>query len=218
MKSINVKRKQKKRGCGLPCAWAGPSGAVTLSPFHSGGFVETFISELQVLHKLASTTCGNAQAMLNQWIAPPQNIVKINVEAALLRNGSVAVVAAVCRDRTGIYIGASSITLVGISDPTIEAFAVQEALALADDLYERRIYVASDCKIVIIDIMQKSATVYGDIIQEIVDRSSLFTNYSFSHEFRRSNTEAHNLANHPLSLGAGRHDWLRSPTILFSCL
>ena len=89
-----------------------------------------------------------------------------------------------------------------ISDPTtLEALEVQEALALADDLYEQRIYVASDCKIVIDDIKYKSAAVYGAIILEILDHSSFFTSCSFSHEFRSSNTEARNLAKHALSLG-----------------
>ena len=93
-------------------------------------------------------------------------------------------VAAVCRDFHGNYMGASTITFVGIFDPTtLDALVVREAQALADDLYERRIYIASYCKAVINDIKQRSAASHGAIIQEIIDRSSLFTSCFFSHEY-----------------------------------
>ena len=99
-----------------------------------------------------------------------------------------------------------------MDDPTtFEALAVRESLALADDLYEHRISVASDCKNVIDDIRQGSAAAYGAIIREIVDRSKFFAICSFSHEFRSSNVEAHNLAKHALSLGVGRRVWLGNP-------
>ena len=48
-------------------------------------------------------------------------------------------------------------TFVGISDPTtLEALAVREGLSLADDLYERSIFVASDCKVVVDDLKMRS--------------------------------------------------------------
>ena len=104
-----------------------------------------------------------------------------------------------CRDSEGNYIGASTITFLEISDlSTLEALTVQEALSLADDLYEWRIYIASDCKTIVDDIKQRSAAVYGVIIWEIRVRSNLFTTCIFSHEFRTLNTEAHNLVKHLL--------------------
>jgi hypothetical protein len=145
---------------------------------------------------------SHTNARPNHWIAPPQRTVKINVNVALLRYASLPAVAAVCRDRSGNYIGSSAITLVGNSDPTtLEAFAVWEALTLADDLYKRRIFVASNCKIVTDDIKQKSAAVYGTIIREMLDHSSFFISCPFSHEFRSLNTKTHNLVKHALSLG-----------------
>ena len=74
-----------------------------------------------------------------------------------------------------------------------------------------KISVASDCKVVIDDIGQRSAAVYGAIIREIVDCSKNFVNCFFSHEFRSLNVEAHNLAKHALSLGVGRRVWLGNP-------
>ena len=109
-------------------------------------------------------------------------------------------------------MGASIFTLAGIEDPTtLEAIAVRESLALAEDLYERRIFVSSDCKVVIEDINKGSAATYGAVIREIIDHSKTFTLCSFNHEFRSSNFEAHNLAKHAFSLGIGRRVWLGNP-------
>ena len=52
---------------------------------------------------------------------------------------------------------------------------------------------------------------YGAIVHEILDHSIAFEFCNFSHEFRSSNYEAHNLAQHALSLGGGRHVWLEYP-------
>jgi hypothetical protein len=70
------------------------------------------------------------------------------------------------------------------------------------------IHVASDCKVIIDDIKQGSAARYDAIIRVIIDRCIGFTMCNFIHEFRSLNVEAHNLANHALSLGVGLHIWL----------
>ena len=99
-----------------------------------------------------------------------------------------------------------------ISDPTtLEAMAVREALALAQDLHEQKIHVASDCKVMMDDIKQQCLASYGAIIHEIIESSRSFTICNFVNEFRSSNFEAHNLAKHTLKLGVGRHVWLGHP-------
>ena len=156
-----------------------------------------------------------AQPRPTRWIAPPENLVKINVDAATGRSRNGGTLATICRDHDGLFLGASTVTFTGTADPTtLEALAVREGQALADDLYERSIFVASDCKTVIDDIQKGSAASYGAIIREIVDRSSSFLICSFGHEFRISNTEAHNLAKHAISLGVGRRVWLGNPSDL----
>ncbi|XP_073355662.1 uncharacterized protein [Aegilops tauschii subsp. strangulata] len=126
------------------------------TPFATNAFVNSFVNELQMLKKPRGEQVA-AQARPTRWIAPPENLVKINVDAALLGNSSGGTVATVCRGRDGLFIGASTVTFIGTNDPiALEALAVREALALADDLYERRILVASDCKIVIDDIKHKT--------------------------------------------------------------
>ena len=85
---------------------------------------------------------------------------------------------------------------------------VHEGQSLADDLYENRIHIASDSKMVVNDIKVNSAAGYGAILHEINYQSRNFFCCNIVHEFRSSNFEAHTLARHALGLGFGRHVWL----------
>lgn len=108
------------------------------------------MTDLQTLVKPATEPRMHVLTRPTRWIAPREHTSKINVDAALPRNSSFRAIAAVCRDFKGNFWGATTITLTSVDDPaTLEALAVRESLPLADDLYERRIYVASDCKTVI---------------------------------------------------------------------
>ena len=89
--------------------------------------------------------------------------------------------------------------------------AIREALALADDLYIRRVHISLDCKVVIDDMKGDSRASYGAILKEVSVRSSSYISCYIVHEFRSSNFEAHNLAKHSLTLGLGRHVWLGHP-------
>ena len=84
-------------------------------------------------------------------------------------------------------------------------------MALADDLYIRRVHVVSDCKVVIDDMKGDSRASYGAILKEVSVRSSSYISCVIVHEFRSSNFEAHNLAKHSLTLGLGHHVWLGHP-------
>lgn len=69
-------------------------------------------------------------------------VMKINVDAAVRKQGNVGAAAAACRSDAGQYMGASAVVMQGSSDPTIlEAVACHEALALAQDLHLTRIRV-----------------------------------------------------------------------------
>ena len=149
------------------------------------------------------------------WLAPPEGLAKVNVDGAVSIEGSFGAVAAVCRDQRGKFLGASAVTFRHIIDPnTLEALGVREGQSLADDLYENRIHIASDSKLVVNDIKVNSAAGYGDILHEINYQSRNFFCCNIVHEFRSSNFEAHNLARHARSLGFGRHVWLGQPTNL----
>jgi hypothetical protein len=65
------------------------------------------------------------------------------------------------------------------------------------------------------DIKNKSGSQHGNIIKEIEILSRKKLNFSFNHEGRLSNKEAHCLAKHALGLDESRHLWLiNSPPLL----
>jgi hypothetical protein len=67
-------------------------------------------------------------------IAPPSSVIKINVDAALSKNVSMASVAAIARDKDGRFMGASALVLRGIFDPEVmESIACRGGMALAAD-------------------------------------------------------------------------------------
>jgi hypothetical protein len=67
-----------------------------------------------------------------RWIPPAEGCVKMNVDAALQKSSLGGAVAMVCRRADGSFLGASSLTVEGISEPSVlEAMACREALALA---------------------------------------------------------------------------------------
>ena len=101
------------------------------TPHATNAFVVSFLNDLQVLTKPQGQH-RVAQPRLNQWVPPKDGTCKINVDAAIMRTRPVGAVVAVCRDRQGAFLGASTITFHGIDDPTtLEALAVRESLALA---------------------------------------------------------------------------------------
>ena len=81
-----------------------------------------------------------------RWIPPPSGIVEINVDAALSKNSRGVSAAAVARDATGKFMGASPVAMRGIVEPeTMEVLALREGLALAKDLSLNWVRMASDC-------------------------------------------------------------------------
>lgn len=93
----------------------------------------------------------------HRWIALPVGLCKINVDTGLVASGNPGACAAIFRDETGKFLGASSISLKGLSDPTAaEAIACNEGLSLAQDLQLARFVLASDCSNVINDLKTRS--------------------------------------------------------------
>lgn len=53
------------------------------------------------------------------WIRPLTGVVKINVDAALSKNASIASVAAIARDDDGRFMGTLALVLYGVVDPEV---------------------------------------------------------------------------------------------------
>jgi ribonuclease HI len=146
------------------------------------------------------------------WVRPPEGFVKINVDGAVSRNGDHGAISAVCRDENGLFLGASTRTINGISHPaTLEAMACSEALSLAEDLGVTMIHVSFDCLEVINSLKGESLCSYTSILTEFGIRSSRFNSVRFYHESRDLNGDAHVLARNALGQVFGRRLWLINP-------
>jgi hypothetical protein len=81
-----------------------------------------------------------------KWIAPPEGLTKINVDATFAKTTCKGAIGIVCRSRDGTYMGVSAVVFDGLTHPgTLEALACREALDLASDLPLGLILIASDC-------------------------------------------------------------------------
>ena len=173
--------------------------------------------ELREINIKASPVAANTTPQSRpSWIPLAPGYSKFNGDAAISRHGfgSIGVIA---RDQGGTFLGASALVFRFISNPpTLEALAIREALALANDLCTQHVQVASDCKVVVDDIQKRNLSCYGAIVHEIRDMSSSFISCNIVYESRSSNFEAHNLAKHALTLGGGHHVWLGHPGNLLS--
>ena len=181
------------------------------SPLSTHLFVESYLRDLSISSSHSPSAAAPRQAH-PRWILPLLGCAKINTDATTAKQGAGGAVAAVRRDAKGVFLGASTLTIDGISDPTVlEAMACREALALAQDLHLQRITVASDCISVINAMSQPFAGNYSMILEEIRATGRSFTEATFRHENRASNSEAHRLARSAVSSSVGRQVWLLQP-------
>ena len=152
---------------------------------------------------------GGAQRGHTGVDTTPQGTLKFNVDAGVGKNTGRGTVAAVARDSSGLFQGASVVVYPGRMDAeTLEALACREAVSLALDVGARRVKVASDCSNVIASLEQGTMGVYAHIIQEINESRCSIDILSFVHERRLSNKEAPRLAKSSVLLDQGRHVWL----------
>jgi hypothetical protein len=107
--------------------------------------VNNFIADLEMIKTVQLPTMRHNQGGPPQWIPPPSGLVKINVDAATSKNSNKAVAAAIARDATGNFLGASALVIRGLSDAEIiEAIACKEGLTLASYLLVQHLRLASD--------------------------------------------------------------------------
>jgi ribonuclease HI len=182
------------------------------SPLSTHMFIQRYLSELSIVAQESHAPSGRVQRSHPKWIPPSPGRVKLNVDAAVSKTERGGAVAAVCRDEAGNFLGASSLTISGISDPTVlEAMACREALALASDLQVQKATIATDCLAVVNNMNQAYAGSYSMILAEIKEAADRMQEATYVHENRLSNMEAHRLARFSVSNGFGRQVWLLQP-------
>ena len=181
------------------------------SPLSTHSFIEKFVADLDLAKETPKQLQKTPEAR-TKWIPPPAGKLKVNVDAATSKNSPISSIAAVARRDDGVFLGASSVVLHGITDPeTLEALACREGLALAADLHLQQIRLASDCSNVIRSLTSEGMSSYGHVIQEIKARASSFGGVEFVHEGRSANVDAHGLARGSIASPVGRYVWLLSP-------
>ncbi|KAI5017518.1 hypothetical protein ZWY2020_042406 [Hordeum vulgare] len=180
------------------------------SPMQTSSFLEYYISELEKIAKhVLNIRPSTSRNVTQQWLAPPEGVVKINVDGAVVRNTHGGAVSFVCRNHPGMYLGASAVVYRGIVDPVIlETFACREALALADDLLETNPKVASDCLGVLNDINKGTEGPHSAVIHEIMIHRDSFSLCYFVHDLWSLNFEAHNLTKSACNMGFARYMWV----------
>jgi hypothetical protein len=68
-------------------------------------------------------------------LLPAARCAKIKVDAAMAKTTTGGALGDVCRSADGVFLGASSLTIHGITNPaTMEAIACRETITLAQDL------------------------------------------------------------------------------------
>jgi ribonuclease HI len=98
----------------------------------------------------------------------------MNVDAAVSKTENCSALGVVCRDFNEKFMGASALSVTGLSDPaTLEAMACREAMMLAAVFQLQRFVVASDCLQVINNIKGTYDGTYSLIIKEIRARQGL---------------------------------------------
>jgi hypothetical protein len=183
------------------------------SPMSTFEFVKRFLADLGEAYQTKPKK-GTVQRRpgVSRWVHPPSGLVKINVDAAVSREADHGAVGAVCRDSSGLFIGASARTIKGISDPaTLESIACAEAISLAEDLGITKMMVSSDCLEVINMMKEKSLCSYRAILHELEIKSNMFEEISFIHEGRDTNVDAHLLARNSIAQPFGRRVWFTEP-------
>jgi ribonuclease HI len=181
------------------------------SPLSIHHFMERFIAELQVI-TLTKTAARSMESTGLRWLPPPEGMVKINVDAATSKNSSKVAFAAVVQQADGLFLGASSVVMEGVTDPeTLEALACREGLPLAADLLVQNFRVASDSRNAVRSIRGDGMGSYGHIVHEIKARAATFQRVDFVFEKRMSNLDAHCVARSSIYLQLGRHVWFHNP-------
>jgi hypothetical protein len=136
------------------------------SPLSVHAFVNQFIVDLaQVRSPSSKQAAPGVSEPGPVWIPPPTGVLKINVDAAVSKNTGRGAVVAIARDHEGMFMGASALVFPGNTDAeTLKALACREGLALAQDIYARRICLARDCAGVIRSLQQDTKGTYAHIV------------------------------------------------------
>jgi hypothetical protein len=104
------------------------------SPLSTHLFIQRYLMDLSILPSPSKVATGTGPKH-PVWIPPVEGCMKLNVDAALAKSQPGGAVGVICRNGEGVFLGALSLTVQGVIDPsTLGAIACREALPLSQDL------------------------------------------------------------------------------------
>jgi ribonuclease HI len=134
------------------------------------------------------------------------------MDAAMKKSAPGGVVGVICRSKDGAFLGVSTRTIAGITDPTtMEAISCREAFALVQDLMLSNATIASDCLTIVQALNQEYSGSLSMVTEEVKDGANQLAEVFFRHDNRASNSEAHRLADFVVSSVVGRQVWFDQP-------
>ena len=192
------------------------------SPHSTLCFINKYLADLSLVPRKMSVTQQRGGAPQSssrrqlKWSPPPAGWAKLNVDAAISRCGNKGAAAVVCRDYTGLYLGASALVTENMTDlETLEAMACKEGLCLALDMNLQHVQISTDCLATVKCANEAFLGPSKVIVDEIKEMLHFFPYSVLVHEKRECNLEAHMLAKAATSLVCGRHLWLTgTPNII----
>ena len=120
----------------------------------------------------------HARIRRHGWLRPPQNIVKLNIDAGFNYDSGSGSTGAILRDYTGYFLEASCSDIPFVEDgATAEARGLRDGLILANDLGCNNLHVEADC-MEVIDTMQNGGNSLGPAAAIYEECSFLACNFN----------------------------------------
>jgi ribonuclease HI len=140
---------------------------------------------------------GPGPIVRHGWIKPPEDRVKVNVDASFDVNMGSGASSAIIRDHLGTVISCGHWKINSVEDAaTAEACALRHGLLLAGEVGCSNLLVESDCSEVV-EVMQNGGNSLGAaaaIYEECTFLCRGFSRVSFAHCPREANRAAHELS------------------------
>nr|GMD06060.1 uncharacterized protein LOC109186215 [Ipomoea batatas] len=178
---------------------------------HPNWLIQGFPEAVEDAWKDNNTTQGNAATDVH-WSKPQPGFLKLNVDAAINKQGSCMGFACVLTNEFGGFVAAKGTQWRGVFSPReAEAVAVREALSWLKSHNFDKVQIETDS----LQVVQGINACKGDssfhlILRDIKNLMSSFTHVFLSFTKRSANQAAHKLARQSVSI-ADQLEWFTHP-------
>jgi ribonuclease HI len=160
------------------------------------------MEEYSTAHNGSSSTINNTPMTPPRWTKPPDDMWKINVDAAVDKRARKMGVGVVIRDAGGRIIAAWAKQIPFIVDPLLaETIAAWYAISFGKEMGRAKVILEGDSLLVASALEKEGANnqAHGQLLPDIRSSFSSFLYVQVHHVTRKSNMAAHVLARSALS-------------------